>query len=171
MGKRQREESLRVQRLKERVKQGNLPCLDPLVDGKLLEFDKALVLHYKGFKVCSGHTKCSRNDSGLNIYCHTLTYVYLRLHVHARTCVRPLSQTLLMFTYTHYTMHTERAINLCMQVLDAGALSDALHTSVADALRQLRDANMFKKDLVWVNGILSMTRVSRVLLGHPGLNL
>jgi hypothetical protein len=58
-----------------------------------------------------------------------------------------------------------------MQVLDAGALSDALHTSVADALRQLRDANMFKKDLVWVNGILSMTRVSRVLLGHPGLNL
>ena len=65
MGKRQREENLRIQRLKERVKQGNLPCLDPLVDGKLLEFDQALVLHYKGFKVCSGHTKCSRNDSGL----------------------------------------------------------------------------------------------------------
>jgi hypothetical protein len=55
MGKRQREESLRVQRLKERVKQGNLPCLDPLVDGKLLEFNKALVLHYKGFKVCFLH--------------------------------------------------------------------------------------------------------------------
>lgn len=55
------------------------------------------------------------------------------------------------------------------QVLPAAALSDGLHTSVARALRVLKEGNFFKKDIVWVNGKLFVTRVSRTLLGEPGM--
>ena len=57
----------------------------------------------------------------------------------------------------------------CWQVLPAEALPVDLHTRVAQALRVLKAADMFKKDAVWVNGKLSVTRVSRSLLGEPGL--
>ena len=53
MGKRKREETERIKRLKELVKAGNLPYFDPLVDGKLSEFDRALSEYYQGFKVVS----------------------------------------------------------------------------------------------------------------------
>ena len=49
------------------------------------------------------------------------------------------------------------------------ALPADLHAGIAQALRLLKRENMFKKDIVWVNGTLSMTRVSRALLGQPGM--
>lgn len=58
---------------------------------------------------------------------------------------------------------------MCCQVLPAAALPVELHTRVARALHVLKEGNMFKKDVVWVNGKLAVTRVSRTLLGEPGL--
>ena len=49
--KRRRQDSELVRQLKERVKKGNLPYFDPLVDGRHLHFEHALSLHYGGFKV------------------------------------------------------------------------------------------------------------------------
>jgi len=51
----------------------------------------------------------------------------------------------------------------------AHALPADLHAGIAQALRLLKRENMFKKDIVWVNGTLSVTRVSRALLGQPGM--
>jgi len=53
--------------------------------------------------------------------------------------------------------------------VNAHALPADLHAGIAQALRLLKRENMFKKDIVWVNGTLSMTRVSRALLGQPGM--
>jgi hypothetical protein len=44
-------ESDRIKLLKERVRAGNLPFHDPLVDGKLTEYRRALSQHYRGFEV------------------------------------------------------------------------------------------------------------------------
>ena len=57
----------------------------------------------------------------------------------------------------------------CLQVVRAHALPADLHAGVERALRVLKRESMFKKDIVWVNGTLSMTRVSRALLGQPGM--
>ena len=57
----------------------------------------------------------------------------------------------------------------CLQVVRAHALPTDLHAGVERALRVLKRESMFKKDIVWVNGTQSMTRVSRALLGQPGM--